>query len=63
MVFSSLRNAKPQARNEADRLWASTPQNGGRIYGKACQFPNYAPSNRKELLKHEDFSLGWWTFR
>ena len=25
------------ARNEADRLWASTPQNGGRIYGKERQ--------------------------
>ena len=32
-----LKVPKNQARNEADRLWASTPQNGGRLMRTARQ--------------------------
>ncbi|MYB96411.1 hypothetical protein F4054_23230 [Candidatus Poribacteria bacterium] len=28
-----LHYKESEARNEADRLWAITPQNGGRMYG------------------------------
>ena len=54
---------KTVARNEADRLWgfclgvsSSTPQNGGRIYGKACQYLNL-PYRTARKIKRIDFKL------
>ena len=42
--------------NEADRLWASTPQNRGRIYGRACQYPSLSYRTARKI-KRIDFKL------